>query len=156
MKITSLHVALPDNWFEVPDANPREFRSIDEETGRLQISINPPLAPDADLIIELRLILAGFTDLGLEESAALDEFPTGPVATLLFNSPRVGLFQAWLISHPGASIFATYTMGSLGRAQYELRESALILRGLRIVSTMDDFEPYAPPPEEPRPWWKFW
>mgnify|MGYP001197129737 CR=1 FL=1 len=156
MKLTNLHVVLPENWFEVPDVKPREFRSIDDETGRLQISLNPPLAPDTDPLNDLRLILAGTSDLGEEQAAELDEFPTGPVATLLFKSPRVGLFQAWLISHPDASIFATYTMGSLARAQYELRESSHILRGMRIVSTMDDFVPYSPPPEEPRPWWKFW
>lgn len=154
MKITTLHVALPENWFEVPDSKPREFRSRDEDSGCLQITLNPPL--DADLLATLRALLSGIPDIGEEQASALEDFPIGPAATLLFKSPRVGLFQAWLISRPNTSLFATYTMASLARAEYELRESAHILRGLRFVSTLDTFEPYAPPPDEKRPWWKLW
>lgn len=155
MKITTLHVALPENWFEVPDARPRQFRSRDEDSGCLQISFNPPLEPDTEILAKLRDLMAAQPDLE-EQAAASEELPVGPCVTILFKSRQVGLFQAWLIARPDVSLFATYTMGSVARAQYELNESAHIIRGLRFVSTLDSFEAYSPPPEPTRPWWKLW
>lgn len=135
---------------------PRLFRSLSEDSGCLQLSLLPPLDSADDLVGRLRALLADQTDLGDEVSSMEETTHSGPMATLLYKNPRnQGLFQAWLLAGP-STVFATYTMGaSPARADYELRESTLILRGLRFVSTMENFEAYSPP-EEKRAWWKIW
>ena len=158
MKQTTVHVVLPENWYEVPDCQPRMYRTRSEESGVLQLSLLPPIEPegDEDLQARLREMIADQPDLGEEIAAATEQTDLGPMATLVYKSPRVGLFQVWLIPAQ-ATLFATYTMGELGRAEYEMRDAAHILRGIRFVSSLDNFEAYSPPPEaDARPWWKVW
>lgn len=156
MKQTTVHVVLPENWYEVPDCHPRMYRTRSEESGVLQLSLLPPIEPDGDLQARLREMISDHPDLGEEIAAATEQTPLGPMATLVYKNARAGLFQVWLIPAQ-ATLFATYTMGELGRAEYEMRDSAHILRGIRFVSSLDTFEPYSPPPEtDARPWWKVW
>lgn len=156
MKLTTLHVALPENWHEVPDMQPRLFRSLSEDSGCLQLSLLPALESPDDLLGQLRAMLVDQPDLGDEIDAATEETASGPMATVSYKHPHTHrLFQAWIIAGP-ATVFATYAMGaSPARADYETRESANILRALRFVSTLDSFEAYAPA-EEKRAWWKIW
>lgn len=157
MKYTTLHIALPENWHEVPDMQPRLFRSQSEDSGCLQLSLLPVLETPEDLVGQLRSHLANAPDLGEELSATEEEAPLGPMASILYRNAATGaLFRAWMIAGP-ATVFGTYTMGALGRADYEMKECATILRGLRFVSTLETFDVYSPAAEETeKPWWRVW
>src|SRR5690606_30055632 len=113
MKYTTLHIPLPENWYEVPDMQPRLIRSHSEDSGCLQLSLLPVLETPEDLIGQLRSHLTNTADLGEEQSATEEEAPLGPMASILYRHARTGvIFRAWMIAGP-ATVFATYTMGAL-------------------------------------------
>ena len=136
MKKHTLHIRIPPNWFEVPNKIPRSYRRRSNGSGWVQISLYPPeteLNGDGEKIrTKLNNLLKSLDmDFGKEITGMHLPCASGTMATSMYQSPKQGLLQFWLIPSD-ALIFVSYTMGDILTVKEEVAEAHKFIAELKF------------------------
>jgi hypothetical protein len=139
VRVGTFVMRLPDGWYEAErEPGAHCYRRRVEGSGELRVSLQPPLAgrvrSGRRAEQELARLVAGLgADLDLGERLALTSgrCALGVYATALCKSERHGLLQFWLIPAE-ATVFASYTMGSLDAVKQDLAEAMQIMRQVEL------------------------
>ena len=129
-------VTLPEGWYQMPDEKPLAYRPKGEDTGTLQISLNPPFkrrstsGEDAEKTL-VELVDGLSMDLGERVALSHEQGASGIMATALYKNDKQELVQFWFIPTE-VTIFGTYIMGKPENAEEEFAQAAQIMRTAKI------------------------
>ena len=137
------HLLLPDGWYEVRGASPRECRQAKPGSGVLQLQMLPPrpevMGTDEQVDDALTDVLADAVDaleIGEPISCATGPCTYGRYATALFHNARMGRVRVWLLGTPGEPLlFATFVKRSPAGWEAEAADAQDILESaeMRVI-----------------------
>ena len=138
-----VHLLLPEGWYEVRGASPREYRQAKLGSGVLQLQMLPPRAEvagtDEQIDDALTDVLADAIDtleIGEPISCSAGPCTYGRYATALFQNARMGRVRVWFLGTPGEPLlFATFIKRSPAGWEAEAADAhdILVSAEMRVV-----------------------
>lgn len=129
-------IELPAGWHQEPGENAFTFKPDGEDTGILQISLQPPFEPNIttteeaeEKLIELVSQFSGRlgADMGEQVLFTSELGASGFITTARYKGGDTELTQFWMIP-TDVTIFATYMVGKPEKAEEEFAAASNIMK----------------------------